>query len=311
MGWRGRALFVCVLVAACSSESVNDEPNGSGGSGGGIGGNADSGVGGSAASGGSGAVGGSSGGAAGRGGVGGSAGAGIGGIDSGTGAVAGDGGGDPLDSFSDEFPSTSLAGKWMFINYGLLQNVSVTLDQLELIPEQSIWYNMSEGPLVYQEVTGNFRVSTEVSVFDQTGTGFPTQTVHWAGLMARNPANLSGPNTVHIVIGKDSANSPGITEEWSSTTNGVTLFGNAPWSTTSNMAEVRICRVGPSFHFLRRADSSAAWTTYDTVTRNDLPQTLQVGPVAHANTATPGLVARFDYVHFATVNGLGECTLGN
>jgi hypothetical protein len=318
MGWRGRALAICVLVAACGSESVNDKPNsgnggsaGAGGSSGGSGGNAGSGPGGSAGIGGStgGTAGGGVGGAVG--GSAGSTGGGTGGTDSGTGGAAGSGGTDPFDALSDEFPSTSLAGKWMFVNLNLLQSVGVSQQELELVPAQSIWYNQMEGPLVYQEVTGNFRVSTQVSVFDQTGTGFPTQTVHWAGLMARNPATVSGPNTVHIVIGKDSANSPGITQEWASTTNGATLFDNDPWSTTSNVAEVRICRVGPNFHFLRRADSAALWTTYTTRTRNDLPQTLQVGPVAHANTATPGLVARFAYVHFATVNGLSDCTLGD
>jgi hypothetical protein len=311
MGWRGYACVLGVLVAACGSESVNDNPNGpnggSGGSTGGSGGSAGSGTGGSAASGGSGAVGGSSGGVAGVG-VGGSAGAGAtGGSDSGTGGAAGSGGGAEL---SDEFTGSSLASKWMIHNSNLV-TFGVSLNQLEMIPSQSIWYNTSEGPLVYQEVTGNFRASTYVSVFGPTGTGAPSQPVHWAGLMARNPSIVSGPNTVHIVIGKDSQNTAGITQEWSNTTNGVSNFDNDPWSSTSNFAEVRICRFGPYFHLLRRPDSNAVWTTYTTLTRNDMPNTVQVGPVAHANTGTPGLVARFDYVHFAPVSGLAECTQGD
>lgn len=310
MGWRGCALLFCAFAAACASESVNDKPNGSnggsGGSTGGSGGSAGSGTGGSAASGGSGAVGGSSGGVAGVG-VGGSAGTGAtGGSDSGTGGAAGSGGGEP----SDEFNIGPLATKWLIHNQNLV-TVAVSLNQLEMIPAQSIWFNTSEGPLVYQPVTGNFRASTYVSVFGPSGTGAPTQPVHWAGLMARNPSTANGSNTVHIVIGKDSQNTAGITQEWANTTNGVTSFQNTPWSLTDNFAEVRICRVGQYFHLLRRPDSSAAWTTYTTLTRNDMPNMVQVGPVAHANTGTPGLVARFDYVHFAPVSGVGECTLGD
>jgi len=78
--------------------------------------------------------------------------------------------------------------------------------------------------------------------------------------------------------------------------------------------EVAICRLGSTFHLLRRLDGEAEWTemtshddpAYPPYDRPDLPDTLQVGIMANA-FSSPDILARFDYVHFTRPTSIEDC----
>jgi hypothetical protein len=65
---------------------------------------------------------------------------------------------------------------------------------------------------------------------------------------------------------------------------------------------LRICREGSTFTLLAR-EGLGPWTEQAVFTRDDLPDTLQVGPTAYANANPADLRVTFDAVRFTAFDG--------
>jgi hypothetical protein len=85
--------------------------------------------------------------------------------------------------------------------------------------------------------------------------------------------------------------STGLETKTTTSSQSVTVQRGLP---TGGDAELRLCRVGPTFLLSwRHVDSTEAWTRMSTFERRDMPQALQVGASIDAD-AVPDIVARFE-----------------
>ena len=209
-----------------------------------------------------------------------------------------------LGPVSDTFAGGSLAPFWSVIRPDLLAITPMPASgQLRLsAPAQSLWYNTSTGPLVFQNARGDFSVTARVRVRRATNPSAPpTQRVHLAGLMARAPGG--GPESyVFIVVGQDVDD---LSVETKTTVGGVSTFAGPSWPTGD--AELRICRFGSTFELFKRELAGGPFVSAATYARGDLPADLQVGPFLYADSASPDLAATFDEVTFATVTSAADC----
>ena len=218
-------------------------------------------------------------------------------------------GGDDLRALSDEFDGANLDSSWQLFRPELV-DLSVDSGALHLAPNQQVlWFNQSQGPLVYKLVSGDFRISTTVRArLASDPTMPPDQDVHLGGLTARAPVALGDgarEDYVFIVVGFDVDD---LSVETKTTDDGTSVFVGPSWPFGGD-AELRICRIGTEFHLYKRQIDSTEWTLAITYDRPDMPADLQVGALAYANTATPDLRASFDSLRFAPVSGLADCTV--
>ncbi len=307
---------LCSLIAVTACSSDDGSSNGSGGAGsGGSGGSGNSATGGNGGSG-TGAVGGSSGGAAGESGSGGSAG-------SSTGAAGGSGGsGGASCTFSDDFAGASLDPCWSILN-GSSSSPLIDIMQssgalhLQAIQTQNgVWYQGSTKSLVFQTLTGDFKVTTTAHPRKRSnGNEAPSLALHVGGLMARNPSSSGGntENYLFAMVGSNEQSQPGV--EIKSTTNGTSIFSEPVWSDPLG-AELRICRLGASFYVYKRAPGSSTWILADhqgqaaAISRPDLPATLQVGMALNFSGPPNDLDVAFDEITLASPapQSVADCT---
>ncbi|HMR81471.1 MAG TPA: hypothetical protein PKD61_40455, partial [Polyangiaceae bacterium] len=192
---------------------------------------------------------------------------------------------------------------WQVHNPQELAIQSVQSGQARLQPTtDSIWFHTQSGPLVYQNVSGDFKITTQLSM---NGTYPPFSQVHWAGLMLRH-THGSGENTIHLVVGQDASGN--MSREWSSTVNGGTIFStpHPPWD--GSAIQLRICKVGADMRLYTRAPG-LAWTMIHNEPRPDFVGSFQAGMVTHSN-ATSQLMAtaHYEWVRFASVTTGADCT---
>ena len=215
----------------------------------------------------------------------------------------------PLLPESDTFSATALDSRWKIFHPGVI-SVATSGGALHITPGAgSLWFNDQQGGAVYQEVTGNFRVSSLVHAH-RVGMGnsvAPTSAVHLAGLMARRdvPLGQGGQEDyVFVVVGFDVDD---LSVEHKTTVDGVSTYQGPTWA-GGGEAELRICRIGSLFRLYKRPTSGGAWTLAATYDRTDLPSTLQVGAVAYSSQASPDLTGSFDSIDFAPVASESDCT---
>ena len=211
----------------------------------------------------------------------------------------GDTNGDP-PGIDDEFDGD--LSLWRVLNPG-----SVTLALvdgfLHLDPgANTLWFEGSSGPLVWQLVEGNFMVTADVTSRRLANPDQPPlATYRTGGLMARNPADATE-NYVFIAVGSEE-NPEAV--ETKTTTNSQSVYDEVPWPGAEG--EVRICRIGPRFEMLIR-ERGGTWQTLDVYQRPDLPAALQVGPFGFAYQQDPDLRVSFDWVRFAYPSQQSDCT---
>lgn len=167
------------------------------------------------------------------------------------------------------------------------------------------WAGNGQGGLVYQEASGNFKLTATVRARKASD---PSQTVtslvSLGGLTARNPdgADRGGSeNYVHIVVG----NTPsGIGVETKTTLNGATSYEAV--ADGSGDAELRICRVGNLFRLYKKLPGSPTWILAAAYQRPDLPQTLQVGANIYS-VLRPDLQVMVEGLHLEAIVFADEC----
>ncbi len=210
---------------------------------------------------------------------------------------------------SDDFEDGALSSDWQIIN-GQSFDAVVAGGQLQLTAlGQSLWFNDSQGPLLYKEVTGDFRVTAMVEIGRASDfTQIPTESVQLGGLMVRAPAPVPGvpgqEDYVFEVLGLGVNGA--LTVETKTTEQGSSVFQNPPWPAPG--AELRLCRQGDDIHLYNRLPGDP-WLLNQSYQRPDLPPRVQVGTVIYANLGTPDLQFRFDRVIFEPVDGAPDaCT---
>jgi hypothetical protein len=209
----------------------------------------------------------------------------------------------PLASLSDDFAGSALDASWSTINGDKIA-VRLLGGSLHVQPTQSLlWFNRSQGALIYKNVTGNFKVTTTVHPRKRSAAMQPPSArVHLGGLMARNPTGATE-NYVFIVVGID-VNDQSV--ETKTTVNGASTYIGPSWPMPD--AQLRICRIGAQLRLYKRAPGTAAWQLAVSYDRPDLPATLQVGPNVYAPADRPDLDVAFDEVRFAPADTPDDCT---
>ncbi|MBC8069973.1 MAG: hypothetical protein IAG13_16665 [Deltaproteobacteria bacterium] len=223
------------------------------------------------------------------------------GDDAGDAGDAGDESGDGYDpaALGDDFDGDELSG-WGLFNDALATR-SVEGGHLMLdAGANTAWVHGQTAILLSKEVAGDFMATASLRVVGLAAPDEPPPPIfRFGGLLARSAQD--GPeNTVHIALGTD--DDPSV--ETKSTRDGVSTWQGPPWPSAAG--EVRICRLGSSFlMYVREADG--AWVLSNAYARPDMPEVLEVGPMAFNNSPTPDLHVSFDFVHFAAVSSQADC----
>lgn len=191
-------------------------------------------------------------------------------------------------------------GDWQVINS---QGVRISVDSAGLLLDligPLLWFNEERGVLFYRSVTGDFRATATVRTWKASDLAAAAPggdgTIQLAGLMART--EIPAENYVFIVSGSI-GKSTGLETKTTTSSRSVYVQRGLP---TGGDAELRLCRVGPTFELSwRHVDSSEAWTLMSTFERRDMPPTLQVGANIYTD-GVPDIVARFEHL---TIEPLG------
>ncbi|MCE9596137.1 MAG: hypothetical protein K8S98_18260 [Planctomycetes bacterium] len=206
-----------------------------------------------------------------------------------------------LLALSDDFEGAQIASAWLYDNPSLAQfaqgggALSITPTASGLT---SIWFDDSEGPLIYKQVTGDFTVRATLHARDTVAPNAPPpQPYRLGGLLVRNPNGSSGDlDWVHVAIGGGDASVP-IAVEDKTTVDSSSDFVLHPLLTAD--AEVRIRRRGVDFELHWRPIGTTTWTALRVHHRPDLPATVDVGLMAYSASTPPRLRLACDEIVFA------------
>ncbi|MEM6432663.1 MAG: hypothetical protein AAF773_02220 [Cyanobacteria bacterium P01_D01_bin.115] len=157
---------------------------------------------------------------------------------------------------------------------------------LLLQPRASGWFEDNTAGHLYQEVTGDFIVTTRLRV-EGTQSSVPQRSFSLAGLFIRAPRAVTAatwePNQENwLFFSVGTAFPAGQPQfEIKSTYNSLSTLkiseAQAGWM------RLRVTRSGELFTLLYQADGSGEWTVLDQFIRPDLPATLNVGLTAYAD----------------------------
>lgn len=205
-----------------------------------------------------------------------------------------------LPPLSDDFDDGDIEGWTLF--QPQFADVSVQDGQLVVVPsDMSLWFNAVSASHLHKEVPGNFKVTSLVTARSAADPNAPpSPQFRLGGLMARD-GSATSENYVFIVVGADGND---VSVETKTTQNSQSQFQGPPWP--DGRGELRICRLGSTFHLLIR-EPGGSWTLQETYERPDLPPTLQVGPVAYANSTPADLVVTYASVDFDNVESEADC----
>lgn len=205
---------------------------------------------------------------------------------------------DPAE-LGDDFDAASLIGWEVYRD----EDAEMVLEdgQLHLdARENTEWGQGSTSILVWKEIEGDFMATASVRASGLEDRDAPPPPIfRFGGLLARDPDD-DGENNLYIALGTD--DDPSV--ETKSTVDGDSTWKGPPWPSASG--EVRICRLGSSFLMYVREDDGD-WELADAFARPDLPDVLEVGPMAYNDSPTPDLRVSFDFVHFAEVESQTDC----
>jgi len=248
---------------------------------------------------------------------------------------------DDLTPLSDEFRSVQTRTHWqrLYQAEGWGNDALATFDfgqqrpgRLLMIPHTSVWYEEWRGELTYKTVTGDFVITTDVTVSRRGGGGAPGSLFSLAGIMVRVPRAMTSPNQWtpggqnYVFLSLGAANSPGTYQhEVKTTLNSASTLEISPGTP---QAQIQVARLGRHLILLRRP-AGGSWTVHRRYSRPDFPATLQAGLTVYTDWpnservgvqaqnvtvltngarlpngtlftgANPDLEAAFDYVRYA------------
>lgn len=163
------------------------------------------------------------------------------------------------------------------------------------------WFADGKAPLIYKRITGNFSVETFVTTRSVADTALPPgSNYNSAGLMART-TDISDENHVMVNVGRQL---DFLGTEAKDTTNSTSVLNT---QSGSNSGRLTLCRVDANFFAYRQLDNETQWTQIGSASRNDIPETVQVGMVVNGFTG-PDIVASFDYIRMQVPDSEANCT---
>jgi hypothetical protein len=157
---------------------------------------------------------------------------------------------------------------------------------LILKPKSSGWFEDNQAGHLFKPVTGDFIVTTQLTVCGTT-TDIPQTEFSLAGLFVRVPRSVSAAdwqpgqeNWLFLSVGTASpAGAPQY--EIKTTTNSVSTLKILPAQPGS--VQLRMARHGELFTLMVRPNGQKQWRVVDQFIRPDLPETLNVGLTAYAD----------------------------
>jgi hypothetical protein len=170
---------------------------------------------------------------------------------------------------------------------------------------QALWFMKQRGVIAYKNVDGDFKITADVYTSKHSAPDQPPGgdgTVQLGGVMSRNGEG-GQENYVFIVVGDDG---DGLSIETKNTTDNFSEYAGPKWDAPN--AELRICRIGQTFHLYKRhVGSDEAWISAASFDRPDLPKSLQVG-VNIYSANTPDLQVRYENISIEPVTSEADCT---
>lgn len=204
---------------------------------------------------------------------------------------------------SDTFAGSALDPSWSVLHP---EAVTLTVAGGALtatLTRAALWYNGSEGVLVYKLVTGDFKLTSTVHARKASSPSQPpSPPEELGGVSVRAPA-APPENYVHIVVGSDTT---ALATETKTTVNSSSHYSFLSQATGD--AELRVCRVGAAFQMLQRAPGATTWTLATTFMRPDLPSTLQAGLNLYSAASPFDLQVTYDEATFAAVATAADCS---
>ncbi len=209
-----------------------------------------------------------------------------------------------LSALNDEFNDPATIDDWQLVSqaegWGAQHFETYDIDQttpgaLTIAPYTSTWYQDYQGDLSFKEVSGDFIVTTQVTIRDRDDVGgsdgddIPNDSsFSLGGVMLRTPRGISdaaaewtpgGSNFVFLSLGHGYDGN--MTLESKTTVDSDSNLELIPVNETS--AELRIERVGSSITTMYRLAGDADWQAAATFDRPDMPATLQVGLLGYSD----------------------------
>ncbi len=211
--------------------------------------------------------------------------------------------------FNDEFTDAASLADW--------QSLAATPDwtALEIKPQAAYlrltpkaltgWYKDSQAPFLYKHLSGNFMLSTAVTVRNQDpAKPLPLAEYNSAGLLLRDASSQAGQqNWVMLNVGAQEAGRLGT--ETKTTRRSVSQLSIQAADVARG--ELRICRYGYVFAMYRKLENESAWRKLREYYRADLPTTLQAGITVNGWTEQADVTADFDYVRYEPIKNLAIC----
>ncbi len=167
------------------------------------------------------------------------------------------------------------------------------------------WYGSSQGPMVYQELTGDFAVAIRirvVSIDDPTGQTPPGAGYNSGGFVVRSVADPG--DWVMYNVGSQTTSS-GFAREVKTTVDHTSELQLLP--TDFREYGLLVCRVGSELRYFH-GDEGANWAVESIQhTRDDLSGPVQVGIVANAWEGGPRASVQVDAVAFGEPDDAAAC----
>ncbi|MEM7141030.1 MAG: S-layer homology domain-containing protein [Actinomycetota bacterium] len=222
--------------------------------------------------------------------------------------------GGPADDEFDDGPVDLLAdgaSEWQVLNGATADVIDIdssAAGSLVIVPRDfhnNGWFATSEGPFVYQNVTGDFAAAIRITVgAADDPDAAPGNGYNSGGFVLRDGAQPH--DWVMFNIGGQTS-ATGFAREVKTTVNGSSVLQLE--SIATREYRLLICRVGAEIRYFTGTPDTTSWTQdHIEHTRADFGQELQIGIVANAWESDPRPWVEVERVHFGRPSGLADCT---
>lgn len=214
---------------------------------------------------------------------------------------------DSVPFFADEFDEPSTLDTWeRFYQVeqwpDMMQHIEIDDGYLIMEPWTCGWYADYHAPFLFQQVSGDFSVTTRIKISGREGR-WPTATWSLAGLMVRSARDITpetwqpnGENWIFLTTGlADELGTPVFETKTTRASRSVLELHPAQL----DWVELRIVREGSVFQ-LSYKYNGAEWTPLKSYDRPDLPDVLQVGLNAYTDFYSAPRSLRRDYMTYNT-----------
>ncbi|MEM6521992.1 MAG: hypothetical protein AAF892_16525 [Cyanobacteria bacterium P01_D01_bin.71] len=178
---------------------------------------------------------------------------------------------------------------------------------LVLQPRSSGWFEDNTAGHLYQEVTGDFIVTTRIRV-EGTQSSLPQRSFSLAGLFIRAPRTLTAeswePNQEKWLFFSVGTASPAGQPQFEIKSTYNSLSTLKIFDAQEGWMRLRVARSGELFTLLYQADGSNEWAVLDQFIRPDLPETLNMGLTAYADWESVSV----EYPNYQQYNEQGAST---